>query len=115
MSTKTLFGMPLSDKAIRKGEKLKNKFAKKFGYTGKDEFPLIAKPNNVLGPILNLHDVFSEKEGLSLDSQRGMAIGTIRMGYGHYRIGMAIASAVHHAGYIPYWFDLLNFNSAVLA
>lgn len=112
MSTKTLFGMPLSDKAIRKGEKLKNKFAKKFGYTGKDEFPLIAKPNNVLGPILNLHDVFSEKEGLSLDSQRGMAIGTIRMGYGHYRIGMAIASAVHHAGYIPYWFDLLNFNSA---
>ncbi|HOV32872.1 MAG TPA: hypothetical protein PLX23_05865 [Candidatus Hydrogenedens sp.] len=112
MSTKTLFGMPLSNKAIRKGEKLKNKFAKKFGYTGKDEFPLIAKPNNILGHIINLHDVFSENEGIPLDTQRGMVIGTIRMGYGHYRIGMAIASAVNHAGYIPYWFDLLNFNSA---
>ncbi|HOQ32182.1 MAG TPA: hypothetical protein PLA12_06695 [Candidatus Hydrogenedens sp.] len=112
MSHKTLFGIPLSDKTIKKGEKLKKKFAKKFGYTGTDEFPLIAKPNDILSPFINLHDVFSEKEGVPLDPNKGMAIGTIRMGYGHYRIGMAIASAVNYAGYIPYWFDLLNFNSA---
>ncbi|MCX7759555.1 MAG: hypothetical protein N2169_08155, partial [bacterium] len=87
MDKRTLFGMPLSDKAIKKGEKLKRKFAKKFGYTGKDEFPLIAKPNNFLGPIINLHDVFSDKEGTPLDPEKGMVIGTIRMGYGHYRIG----------------------------
>ncbi len=112
MEKKLLFGMPLSEKTIRKGEGLKRKFAKKFGYTGKDEFPLIARQNSVLGPIINLHDVFSEKDGTPLDPKKGMVIGTIRMGYGHYRIGMAIASAVNHAGYIPYWFDLLNFNSA---
>ena len=55
MSHKTLFGMPISDKAISKGEKLKNKFAKKFGYTGSDEFPLIAKPNTILSPVSYTH------------------------------------------------------------
>jgi len=28
------------------------------------------------------------------------------MGFGHYRISMAMASAAHAMGYIPYWFDL---------
>ncbi|MCX8066103.1 MAG: hypothetical protein N3G21_13205 [Candidatus Hydrogenedentes bacterium] len=112
MNSKKVFNIEISEKTIRKGEKLKRRFAKKFGYTGKDEFPLISKPNPYLGTFINLHDVYSESTGTPLNPEKGMVIGTIRMGYGHYRIGMAIASAVNHAGYIPYWFDLLNFNSA---
>lgn len=112
MEPRKVFNIEISGKTIKKAERLKRRFAKKFGYTGKDEYPLISKPNPYLINFINLHDVYSEKVGAPLDPDKGMVIGTIRMGYGHYRIGMAIASAVNHAGYIPYWFDLLNFNSA---
>lgn len=39
-----------------------------------------------------------------------LVVGTIRMGFGHYRISMAIASAAHAMGYTPLWFDLHAFN-----
>ncbi len=112
METRRAFNIEISPKTVKKAEKLKRKFAKKFGYTGKEVYPLISKPNPYLKDFINLHDVFSESTGTPLDPEKGMVIGTIRMGYGHYRIGMAIASAVNYAGYIPYWFDLLNFDSA---
>ena len=31
------------------------------------------------------------------------------MGFGHYRISMAIASAAHSMGYVPYWMDLNSY------
>ncbi|MEJ5185012.1 MAG: hypothetical protein WHT81_07800, partial [Rectinemataceae bacterium] len=39
-----------------------------------------------------------------------LVVGTIRMGFGHYRISMAIASVAHAMGYTPLWFDLHAFN-----
>ena len=38
-----------------------------------------------------------------------IVIGNIRMGFGHYRIAMAFASAAHAMGYVPYWLDLCGF------
>lgn len=32
------------------------------------------------------------------------------MGFGHYRISMAIASAAHALGYEPYWMDLNSYG-----
>ena len=40
---------------------------------------------------------------------RPIVIGNIRMGFGHYRIAMAMASAAHAMGYTPYWLDLMAF------
>ena len=37
----------------------------------------------------------------------GVIISTIRMGFGHYRIAMAGASAARAMGFTPYWLDLL--------
>jgi len=34
------------------------------------------------------------------------------MGFGHYRISMALASAAKAMGYEPYWFDLHSFSNA---
>jgi hypothetical protein len=45
----------------------------------------------------------------TIDAARGLVIGTIRMGFGHYRMGLAIASAAKHAGLVPYWLDLMSF------
>ena len=38
-----------------------------------------------------------------------VVIGNIRMGFGHYRIAMAMASAAAAMGYTPLWFDLMGF------
>lgn len=108
----TLFGTPVSAKALRKGARMRDKFARKFGYTGTREYPLCAEENPILGPFIGVKNLVSRPEGPPLDYERGILIGTIRMGYGHYRIAMAVASAAHALGYTPYWFDLLGFDSA---
>ncbi len=36
-----------------------------------------------------------------------MVLGTVRMGFGHYRIAMAGASAARAMGFTPLWLDLL--------
>ena len=38
-----------------------------------------------------------------------LVVGNIRMGFGHYRISMAMASAAAALGYTPLWFDLMRF------
>ena len=40
---------------------------------------------------------------------QGIIIGTIRMGFGHARMSIALMSAAHHLGFTPYWFDLVSF------
>ncbi|MBR1723751.1 MAG: hypothetical protein IJ723_01845, partial [Ruminococcus sp.] len=42
--------------------------------------------------------------------EKSIVIGNIRMGFGLYRISMAIASAANSMGITPYWFDLNSFN-----
>lgn len=41
-----------------------------------------------------------------------VVVGNIRMGFGHYRIAMAMASAAQALGYVPYWFDLCAFEGS---
>lgn len=41
-----------------------------------------------------------------------VVVGNIRMGFGHYRIAMAMASAARALGYVPYWFDLCAFEGS---
>jgi len=43
-----------------------------------------------------------------LNSPEAVIISTIRMGFGHYRIAMAGASAAAAMGFTPYWLDLLT-------
>ncbi len=49
-----------------------------------------------------------DQQELSL-SEQDLVIGTIRMGYGHYRMGLAIASCARALGYQPLWLDYLSF------
>jgi len=41
--------------------------------------------------------------------EKPIIIGNIRMGFGHYRISMAMASAAKALGYTPLWLDLNSF------
>lgn len=110
-SQETLFGNPVSPGLRRKAMRMRNRFARKYGYTGTDRYPLSAEDNPVLG-FLDVKNIVSGTGGEAIDAERGIVISTIRMGYGHYRISMALASAAHALGFTPYWFDLLAFDTA---
>lgn len=111
----SLYGVPISARRARQGIRLRRRFARKYGYTGTESFPLSATVHPLLGRVFGLKQVTAERlkaETEPIDYSNAVFIGTIRMGYGHYRIGMALASAVHALGKTPYWFDLLGFDAA---
>ena len=67
--------------------------------------------NLVLYTPLGVRDIrVAEGEGdNSFDTEQGVIVGNIRMGFGHYRISIAMASAAHALGYTPYWMDLNSY------
>lgn len=109
--SQSIFGNQIPAKVYRKAVKQKKRFANKFGYNPSSTYPLYANPNPLLKKYFNLHTITQERGG-EISASKSIIIGTIRMGYGHYRIAMAVASAAHSMGLTPYWFDLLSFDTA---
>ncbi len=118
--SRVIFGNPVSEKVYQKACKSKAKYQKKFGDDSKVVYPLITAVNPILEPYIGVHDIQISKiatenpSGKSLATEKPLfsadkkplIIGNIRMGFGHYRISMAIASAANAMGYRPYWLDL---------
>ena len=109
--TSEIFGNPMSKKVIRKAQKSKQKNQKKYGDDSKVNYQCIIRDNPCIGEPLGVKNVVvTRKEGKgSFDEEKGVIVGNIRMGFGHYRISMAIASAAHALGYTPYWMDLNSY------
>lgn len=107
--TKVIFGNPMDAKTIAKAERSKRKFIKKFGAeTGKTYF-LQATENPVLGEVCQVSNLTLAEEPMVFP-ENAFIVGNIRMGFGHYRIAMAIASCANALGFKPYWFDLTSFH-----
>jgi hypothetical protein len=107
----TLFGNPISPARHKKAAAMLRKYARKYRYDENAHYPLFSEDNRVIGPFIGVKNVVSGAALEKLNAGKGVVIGTIRMGYGHYRIAMAMASAAHAMGRIPYWFDLLAFKT----
>lgn len=114
--SKTIFGNPMTEAAYKKALKSKKKYAKKFGDDANVSYPVVLEKNQSIGELLGVVDVHL-KEGAEtqertevFDTQKGIIVGNIRMGFGHYRISMAIASAAKALGYTPYWMDLNSYG-----
>lgn len=107
--SKTIFGNPMSAKTCRKAEKTKKKFQKKFGDDTNKTYNLKTQNIDVLSPLNTKNLILSETE-TKLNDDKGIIIGNIRMGFGHYRISIAMASAAAALGYNPYWLDLNSFK-----
>lgn len=110
--TEKVFGNPMPKKIIKKADRQKKKFIKKHGDDSNKVYPIVIEANPCLGEVLGVQNL-EIKEGESsnnLDVKNGIIVGNIRMGFGHYRISMAIASAAHAMGYTPYWLDLNSFQ-----
>ncbi|MBQ8120268.1 MAG: hypothetical protein IJ172_05785 [Ruminococcus sp.] len=113
--TSVIFGNKMPESVIRKAEKSKRDFVKKFGDDSGVDYHFTAKENSVIGKSLGVQELcLSDKDELSLP-ENAVIIGNIRMGFGHYRISMAMASAAKKLGYVPYWLDLCSLKGTTCA
>ncbi len=110
---KTIFGNQLSESVIRKGEKTRDKFKKKYGDDSEAVYHL-GLANNLVLDDLGTYNLVMSDTPLNLEGKKPIIIGNIRMGFGHYRISMAMASAARSMGYDPLWLDLNSFPETTM-
>ncbi|NNC92684.1 MAG: hypothetical protein HKN80_09345 [Acidimicrobiia bacterium] len=103
-----LYGNRLKPSHARKAAAWQDMFIKKFDYDPDEHYTLSLQPNQYLGDIFGMKDVVRGDEGEPIAPDSGVVLGTVRMGYGHYRIAMAGASAAASMGYTPLWLDMLT-------
>ncbi len=112
--SKVIFGNKISRRAYRKAVSSKKKFVRKYGDDSNTDYKVRIKENKVIGPILGVRNIEVTRKASSnqgnIDADKGIIVGNIRMGFGHYRISMAMASYARHLGYTPYWMDLNSFK-----
>ena len=110
--SKTIFGNEMSRSAVNSAKRSKKKFQKKYGDDSAADYPVKLVPNACLNKPLGVVDIrVAEGSGShDFDREKGVIVGNIRMGFGHYRISAAMASAAHALGYTPYWMDLNSFG-----
>ena len=112
--SKVIFGNKMTYKTYKNAVKSKKKFVKKYGDDSNVDYKIKVSDNEVIGPLLGVKNIdvtakIPENQG-EIDTDKGIIVGNIRMGFGHYRISMAMASYARHLGYTPYWLDLNSFE-----
>ncbi len=110
-----IFNNEISNKDYKKALKEQKKFIRKFSDDRNAEYHLALQDNQVLTPAFNCKTIVTKKDDkndtfASEMNDKSLVIGNIRMGFGHYRISMAMASAAASLGYQPLWFDLNSFS-----
>ena len=112
--SKVIFNNVQPDSVYKKAVKSKKKYAKKFGDDSDKNYSARVVDNVYIGDILGVKNIAvgDDEPGVSrgFDPEKGIIVGNIRMGFGHYRISMAIASAANSMGYVPYWMDLNSYK-----
>ena len=108
--TSAIFGNPIPKSAVKKAQRSKAGYIRKFGDDSGADYPVSLRENPCLGSTLGVQEIRLEAGAEpAWDLERGVIVGNIRMGFGHYRISIAMASAAHALGYTPYWMDLNSY------
>lgn len=105
-----IFGNAMKKKDVKSAMKKQRSYIKKYGDDREKGYHLDAADNATIGGMLGVKNLVLSDKPLELDPSNSIVIGNIRMGFGHYRISMAIASAAHSMGLTPYWLDLNSFE-----
>ena len=109
--SKVIFGNEIAPKDYKKALKGMEKFRRKFGDDSGVEYRFVTRDNPVLSP-LGVKDLVLTDGAGDVPEEKSLIVGNIRMGYGHYRISIAIASAAHALGYTPLWLDLNGYPAS---
>ena len=106
-----IFGNEMSERVVKKAENSRDRFVKRFGDDSDVDYPLAVVRNPYIGDSLGVSNITIGDDGdEEFDRDKGIIVGNIRMGFGHYRISMAIASAANYLGYKPDWMDLNSYS-----
>ena len=104
-----IFNNQIDQKTIKNAEKSKAKYIKKYGDDSDKDYKISFKPIDTLD-FINADNIVFGGENQKFDD-KALIVGNIRMGFGHYRISIAMASAARALGYKPYWLDLASFDA----
>ena len=108
-NSSVIFGNPMSKKTIKKANKSKRKYQGKYGDDSKVDYKIGFEKIDTLDFIGAKNIVFGKENEKLPDN--ALIVGNIRMGFGHYRISIAMASCAKALGYEPYWLDLASFDA----
>lgn len=108
-NSSVIYGNKMPEKVVRAAEKSKLKYIKKFGDDSQKDYKISFKPIPTLDYLGADNIVFGEKN--EKFDKNALIVGNIRMGFGHYRISIAIASCAKALGFKPYWLDLASFDA----
>ena len=86
-----IFGNPQPKKVVKGAEKSKAKYIKKYGDDSNADYKISFKDIDTLDFIKTSNIVFGEEN--QKFEKNALIVGNIRMGFGHYRISIAMASA----------------------
>ncbi len=107
-----IFGNEIDARTYAKACKAKEKNARKIGRDGSEICHLQIADLPVVGERFGAKWLRPAAPGAAANFsliESPIVIGNIRMGFGHYRIAMAMASAAAAMGFTPLWFDLMGF------
>ena len=108
-----IFGNEIDGRTYAKACKAKAKNARKFKRDGSETCHLQIADVPVIGDRFGSKLLAPAHAGAPAADfskvENPVVVGNIRMGFGHYRISMAMASAAAALGYTPLWFDLMGF------
>ena len=104
-----IFGNEIPKKIVKKAEKSKKSYQKKYGDDSNVDYKIGFEKINELD-FISVNNIVSKTQNETFPDN-ALIVGNIRMGFGHYRISIAMASCAHALGYEPYWLDLASFES----
>ena len=104
--TSVIFGNEIDKKTVKAAEKSKAKYIKKYGDDSAADYKISFTPIDALSDMGVRNVVFGDKN--EPFAENALIVGNIRMGFGHYRISIAMASCAKALGFTPYWLDLLR-------
>ncbi|MFN3410711.1 MAG: DUF6938 domain-containing protein [Exilispira sp.] len=113
-----IFGNNFPENRVKKAILKKKNLEKKFKVASENvELVPVNIKNNVterfgIKTLINRNAENIEETIEELDKNKGVIIGTIRMGYGHYRLSIAFASAAKALGFTPYWLDFMSIKNS---
>ena len=106
---KVIFGNEIREKDYQKAVKKQAGFVRKYGDDRGVQYGVSVQDAPVITEYFDAQNLVSGTDMAPELGENALLVGNIRMGFGHYRIAMAIASAAASMGKKPYWLDLLSF------
>ena len=107
-----IFDNAIPEKDLEKARRAKEKFIRRFGDDSSREYHLAMTETPVVGKLWNMKSLALSDTPSARFTDKSVVIGNIRMGFGHYRISMALASAAYSLGYEPVWLDLNSMSDS---